>query len=341
MKAALYEGVGRIKIVDIPKPIAGPGEIVCKVDYCGICGTDIHAYMHEDVIGPGTVLGHEQVGTIVEVGSNVEGLRVGDRIIPTFKFPCNCYYHRHGIPRLCLGTLVNQPGVGTGTTGSYAEYIKCTGGVKIPDNVSLEDAVLWDIFCTALGGIRKSNFKIGDNVVVVGCGAIGLAAVQLLRLGGASHITALSRSLHKRELALQFGADLALNPNEEPNLKEKIEAAHYTGVGADVTFELAGTPEGVALSVNLCKNGGQAILLGISPMPLSTINETQLVIREVEIKSSFIYDEEEVPSFVRFLSSGRLNTKGMVTEIIKLDDIPEVMERLSKTTVPIRVVIKP
>lgn len=342
MKAALYEGVGRIRMVDIPKPVPGPGEIVIKVDYCGICGTDIHAYMYEGIIAPGTVLGHETVGTIVEMGSGINGLKVGDRIIPSLlNYQCSCYYHRHGKPHLCPKMMSVGAGVAPGTIGGYAEFHKCTSGIKIPDNVALEDAVLWDIFCTALGGIRKSRFKIGDNVAVVGCGAVGLAAVQLLSLGGAAYITAVEIDDRKRELALKYGADLAVSPDEELDIKQKIENAHYSGVGCDVTYEIAGNSKAVSLAVNLCKKGGQALIIGTSMEPLETIRPAELILSEVEIKPSFVSGEEELFSFLKLLSAGRINTKGMITEVVRLDDIPEVMERLSKTAIQVRVAVKP
>lgn len=146
MKVAWYAGIKSIRIEEQPDPKAGPGEIIIKVKYCGICGTDVHTYHFEELYAPGQVLGHETVGTIIEVGQGVQGWKVGDRVARV-----------------------------TGREG-FAEFIRAKPQelFKIPDEVAFEDAVFWDPICVAMRGIRQSRFKLGDNVAVTGAGAIGL-----------------------------------------------------------------------------------------------------------------------------------------------------------------------
>lgn len=346
MKAVLYEGVRSVKLIDMPKPEAGPGEVVVKVKYCGICGTDIHAYMHEGILFPGTVFGHETVGFIEKIGSGVEGFKTGDRVALGAPGVCpeGCFFCRTGRSTLCVNGFQRTLGIGPETQGAYAEYVLAKYPdrmlIKIPDYVSFEDAVLFDIFSTAYHGLRRSSFQAGRNVVVVGAGAIGLSMVQLLKLAGAKHITVLNRALKKRELALQLGADLALNPNEEPDLRGKLKEL-YQRIGPDIVYECAGNPQAVGIAIDICRAGGEVILLGTNPEPLVTINEIQLGLKELDVKGSFAYNEDDIRTVFGFMEKNKINTRGMLNKIVKLHDISETLEELSKTTEPIRYVLAP
>lgn len=346
MKAVLYEGPKKMKVVDIPKPVAGPGQVVVKVTMCGICGTDTHSYMHEGILFPGTVFGHETVGTIAEIGSGVEGFKIGDRVAVGAPGSCpeGCYYCRIGRPTLCLNGFPRTLGIGPGTQGAYAEYILAQYPkrmlVKIPDSVSDDDAVLFDIFSTAFHGFRRSSFKAGMNVVVIGAGAIGLSMIQILKLSGAGHIIAVNRALKKRQMALEFGADLALSPSEEEDIAGKIKSL-YNGLGADIVYECAGNPATVGMAVSMARSGGEVILLGTNPEPLSTINEIQLGLFELDLKGSFAYDEDEIRTVFKFMEKGLIRTGGMLNKKYKLEDAAKALEELSKTTEPVRYALAP
>jgi threonine dehydrogenase-like Zn-dependent dehydrogenase len=346
MKAVLYEGPNTMRVVDIPKPEAGAGEVVVKVSLCGICGTDVHSYGHEGILSPGTIFGHETVGTVAEIGQGVEGLAVGDRVAVGAPGSCpeGCYYCRIGRPTLCVNGFPRTLGIGPGTQGAYAEYVlaRYPGRmlVKIPDGVKDDDAVLFDIFSTAFHGFRRSSFKAGMNVVVVGAGAIGLSMVQILKLAGAGHITAVNRALGKRQKALEFGADLALSPTEETDIAGKIKSL-YRGLGADIVYECAGNPTTVGLAVTMARAGGEVILIGTNPEPLATINEIQIGLFELDVKGSFAYDEEEIRTVFQFMEKGLFSTKGMLNKKIKLEDAAAALEELSKTTEPVRYALVP
>ncbi|MCF8095289.1 MAG: alcohol dehydrogenase catalytic domain-containing protein, partial [Desulfobacteraceae bacterium] len=183
MKAVVYKGKESISLEEKPKPEAGPGEAVVKVKYCGLCGTDLHSYLEGGIIDPGTVLGHEIVGTVDELGSGVQGWNLGDRVAvgPPGHCPEMCYQCRQGRPNICQHGFGRTAGISPNTDGGYAEYVKVSYPshmlLKIPDNVSLEEAVLFDILGVPFHGIRRSNFRVGDKAVVLGAGAIGLSAV--------------------------------------------------------------------------------------------------------------------------------------------------------------------
>ena len=346
MKAILYEGPRRMKTIDIPKPVPGPGQAVVKVTLCAICGTDTHAYMHEGLMVPGTVFGHEIIGTVSEIGEGVEGFKVGDRVAVGAPGTCpeGCYYCRTGRSTLCLYGFPRTLGIGSGTQGGFAEYVLAQFPkhmlIKIPDKVKDEDAVLFDIFSTAYHGLKRSSFKPGMNVVVVGAGAIGLSMIQLLKLGGAGHITAVNRALKKREMAVEFGADLAISPSEETDLAGKVKSL-YGGLGADIVYECAGSPATVGTAVSLVRPGGEVILIGTNPEPLSTINEIQIMLFELDLKGSFAYNEDEIRTVFAFMEKGLLSTKGMLNKKFKLADAADALEELSKTTEPVRYALVP
>ena len=346
MKAVKYEGARKMKVVDIPKPVPRAGEVLVKVTLCAICGTDVHSYMHDGLLAPGTVFGHETIGTIAEIGPGVDGFTVGERVAVGAPGSCpeGCHYCRIGRPTLCVNGFGRTLGIGPGTQGAYAEYIlaKYPGRmlIKIPDAVSDDDAVLFDIFSTAFHGFRRSSFQVGMNVVVVGAGAIGLSMIQLLKLAGAGHITALNRSLAKRQKALEAGADLALSPAEEEDLPGTIRSL-YKGLGADIVYECAGNPAAVGLSVAVAKAGGEVILIGTNPEPLATINEIQVGLFELDLKGSFAYEEDEIRTVLRFMEKGLVSTKGMLNKKFKLEDAAIALEELSQTTEPVRYALVP
>jgi 2-desacetyl-2-hydroxyethyl bacteriochlorophyllide A dehydrogenase len=324
MKAAVYTAIKKIEFQDRPMLKAGPGEVVVKIKYCGICGTDVHIYF-EGILPPGIVLGHENVGTVAQVGEGVEGWKVGDRVVAGPPGPCGkCYYCLHGKPSICVNGFPQTNGLSR--DGGMAEYMLVKDPKymlsKIPDNVSFEDAVLTDTMATSYRGIIQSAFKMGDNVVVSGAASIGLALIQLLKIGGAGHITVLQPSPMKREMALKFGADVAFNPVEEgANLRDKVMAL-YDGVGADIAFECAGTPESFQTLLGLIKAGGQLLNLGVSEK-LANVATAFLVMRELDIKSSLAYTYEEVRKCLNYLATGRFNTKGLLSDIIPLSDLVE------------------
>jgi (R,R)-butanediol dehydrogenase / meso-butanediol dehydrogenase / diacetyl reductase len=344
MKAAVYQNPGKITVMEKSTPKAMPGEVVVKIKYCGICGTDTHIYQHGQIAPAGIILGHENVGVISEVGTGVTDWKAGDRVICSAPGPCGkCYYCRTGQPNSCLGSFEKTNG--PRRDGGMAEFMLVKEPqnmlFRIPDSVSFEDAVLFDIVCVALKGIRISKFHIGDNVVVAGAGAIGLSAIQLLRMGGAGHITVLQPSAKKREMALKSGADLAINPGEETDKIEQRIKDMYNGIGADVTFECAGSVDAFQWALKLARKNGQAIILGHTTEPAPVVSAF-LILQELDIKFSHVYSHEEIYIYLNLLNSKRFKTEGMVSDIIKLEDVVEKgFERLIHTKGLVKVLVAP
>ena len=183
MKAIKYHGVRNLELVDIKKPKAGPGQVLVKVVYCGMCGTDIHAYTTPGIFDWELILGHESVGIVEEVGEGVTCVKAGDRVAVGPPGDCgHCYACNTGHPNICANAFPNTLGIGPGTQGAYAEYVLShypeNELFPIPEQMSWEQAVLFDVIGVGFHSVRRSELKIGDDVVVTGCGSIGLAAIQ-------------------------------------------------------------------------------------------------------------------------------------------------------------------
>jgi (R,R)-butanediol dehydrogenase/meso-butanediol dehydrogenase/diacetyl reductase len=213
--------------------------------------------------------------------------------------------------------------------------------LKIPDHVSFEEAVLYDILGVPFRGIRQSRFAIGDNVVVMGAGAIGLSAILFLKMGGARHITVVEPSEERRKIALEFGADMVVDPMVEGNAFEKEIIDHYGGMGADIVFECAGNPAAINTAIALTRSGGQLILIGVGGEPVSIVTAA-VVPREIEIKTSFVYTGDEVEKIFGLMAMGRLNAGAMLTDKISLDDVVgKGIDRLTRPGNDIKIVIAP
>jgi threonine dehydrogenase-like Zn-dependent dehydrogenase len=329
--------------VDRPIPRAGPGEAVVKIELCGICGTDLHIYF-EGMFPPGFVPGHENVGVIAEVGEGVEGLAVGDRVVAGPPGSCGrCFHCLHGCPSLCVDGLEQTNGLRR--DGGMAEYMLVKDARQmlypIPEGVSFEDAVLTDTMATAFRGIIRSSFKMGDNVVVSGCGPIGLSAVQLLELGGARHVTALEVVKEKRTIARKLGADLVLDPVAEADVLHDRITTLYAGVGADLVVECAGKPQSLELCLSLSRAGGQVLNLGAGGEPLAIV-PALLAVREIDLKSSLAYTADEARTCLDYLASGRFRTDGLLSDVIPLSDLVERgLERLVRDRSLVKVAVAP
>ena len=213
MRAAIYKGEQVLQVEDIPDPIPGPGQVVMKVRYSAICGTDVHAFMY-DLPPAGTVLGHEFMGTIVDVGEGVTRLKAGDRVIGGGGHP------PHGAPP----TVRSDPRFNYRTMGigaharqlGYAEYVMMEEWepTPVPADVTDEQAALCEPCAVTVHAVRLSDIKLGDTVMVLGAGPIGLLCMQTARAAGATMVIVSEPAPGRAEAARRLGADAVLNPME-------------------------------------------------------------------------------------------------------------------------------
>lgn len=332
MKAAALYGKGDVRIEDRPIPVPGPNQMVVKISYVGICGTDNEFFKghYPPFVKLPMVLGHENSGVVSALGEGVTGFQVGDRVLcgPPSHCPEDCPSCQHGHTNICINGFPRTAGIG-GPDGGYAEYylvrdVAHTMLIKVPDNVDLKDAVLFDVICVSLHGVRRSNFKMGDNVVVSGTGPIGLAAIQFLKAGGANRVIVLGTNSKKEPLLKEYGADYFINSRECPDIGEEVRKICNNPVGADVVFECAGNMASLSNCVYQCvKPGGQVMVIGTIQEPMTALVPGSFSIHEPDLNFSFVYTAEEVQIYLDMLSSGKISFPGMVTDIIPLTSCVE------------------
>src|SRR5476649_2411425 len=222
MRATVFHGVNDIRVEEVPRPKAGPGEALIRVTLTTICGTDLHIVKGEDPVKPGLIIGHEPVGVIEELGAGVTGYTIGERVLVGAITPC-------GQCLACLSGQLSQCGHGDGweaiggwrfgntINGAQAEYIIVPNAqanlAKIPDNLTDEQAVLLaDIASTGISAAESANLQIGDTAAVFAQGPIGLCATAGAKLRGASLIIAVESDPVRTRMSKRMGADIVLNP---------------------------------------------------------------------------------------------------------------------------------
>lgn len=347
MRAVVLYGPGDVRVEERPRPSAGPGQLVVRMLYAGMCGTDVEAYEHP-ILPPDMVLGHENIGEIVEIGDGVRGpWQVGMRIIcgPPDACADGCPACRVGKTNVCSSAFPHTNGIG-GPDGGMAEYMLVADAdhtmlIPVPDDVDPADAVLYDPVCVALHGIRRSSFRVGDDVVVSGAGPVALGAIQFLRAGGARRIVVLGTNSAKFPLLRRYGADACINAKDATDLAADIREALGRPEGADVAFECAGS----AASLRNCvfaaaKNGGQVVLLGTIATPMDLV-QAQFGPREIDLVASFVYTRDEIGMFLDMLRAGKVAFPDMVGDVIGLEDVVDRGLRRPDRSGALKILIEP
>jgi 2-desacetyl-2-hydroxyethyl bacteriochlorophyllide A dehydrogenase len=344
MKVAVLTGAKKIEFTDKPKPVISPSEVLVKVEYCGISASDVHGYAKGNVIPPGTVMGREFSGVIVEAGEEVQNVELGSRVVvKPFANPENLPGPKK--PILDMSQLLETTiGVSPKYDGAFAEYVRIPYPDEmlfvLPSEVSFQEAALVEPLSVSLHGLRLSSLK-RSRIVVIGAGVIGLGVLQFLRWGGAGKIIVLEISPEKSEVAQRLGADIVLNPlTEGEKLVEKI--FEFTDLlGADMVFECSGAQSALQNSIRYLKKGGQIIVIGFQETEIS-FDFSWMVHWEVDMKGSLDYDNNEFQSVIEFLEKKELNTEALITDIIPLHDLEEKgFKRLLSSPEVIKVLVKP
>lgn len=264
MRAAVYVGNGRLSLETVPVPEIGPGELLVRVEACGICHTDLKKIEH-DLLPPPRIFGHETAGVVVDAGAGVQAYHAGDRVVVFHHVPClDCFYCRRKLYAQCatykkVGTTAGYEPAG----GGFAEYVRvmdwivARGVETIPEGVSFERACLLEPLNTCLKAVKAVEVQAYQLALVLGQGPIGLLFTLLARRAGARVVTT-DPIEHRRRLSVRFGAEKSWHP-EDGELAPKV-AAMSAGRGADVVIIAASFPGAVQEAVR-CSRPGSRILL--------------------------------------------------------------------------------
>jgi len=333
MKALVYHGPGERSWEDVPDPqVSDDTDVVVGVDAVTICGTDLHI-LKGDVpeVTPGTILGHEAVGTVEEVGSAVRSVRPGDHVLVSCIAGCGtCSYCRGGHYGQCL----RGGGWALGHTinGVQAEYARVPFADlslhPLPQGVTDEAAVLLaDILPTSYEvGVLNGRVRPGDTVVIVGAGPIGLAAVMTAKLYSPGCIVVIDPAEPRRDAAKRLGADVVLDAEPAPALE--VVQSLTGGLGADVVMEAVGIPSSFELCTQLVRPGGRVANIGVHGAP-ATLHLETLWIKNVTITTGLV-DTSTTPRLLRLLAEHHLDPTPIITHRFGIEQMMEAYDVFSR-----------
>lgn len=335
MKAAVLHGLGdfRTELVDIPQ--ISEEEVLIKVKYCGICGSDVPRSVISGARKYPLILGHEFTGEVAELGSNIAHLKPGDRVVVAPLIPCGeCQHCKSSDYGLCDNYNI----IGTGSDGAFAEYVKVPNNHVLPIDDSLDFETAAGIEPATIGyhGLQKTNIQPGESIVVMGCGPIGQLTLQWAKVFGATTVIAVDIFDEKLELAKELGADITIN-SKDVDVVEKIK--ELTNGGADVVVETAGSIITQQQSILVAKKKGRVVFLGITHKGLELEEETMdhIMRGELTIKGSWNSYTPPYPGLawqatLDFMTKGDIKFKPMISHKIDVEEVGEYLKGMADRT---------
>src|SRR6476660_9314794 len=337
-----YADSKTIAVEDVPIPEPGPGEVLVKVAFCGICHSDLSLINGTfPAFLPVVTQCHEASGTIAEFGPGVTGWSEGDRVIVAAGRPCEqCSNCRRGDPAGCLQTQI----MAFAYDGAWAEYTvaQAAGLTRVPDNVSLEQAaILADAVSTPYGAVvRTGKVGIGESVGVWGVGGVGTHIVQLARLVGAVPVIAIDIKPAVLDRALELGADHALDA-ADPGLRDKITEI-TGGRMLDVAFDAVGLKSTFEQALDCITVGGRLVGVGMSAESPSVGPTSMFGLTQKHVLGHLGYQNVDIETLDTLLARGRLDLSSSISDIVSLEDVRVGIEKLERQDGnPIRILVKP
>jgi threonine dehydrogenase-like Zn-dependent dehydrogenase len=339
MRAAFCRTAGKLSVEDMPRPTPGAGEVVVRVRSCGICGSDLHWY-HDQMMIPQVCPGHEIAGEVADVGTGVSGLRAGDAVAVEGISSCGaCRYCAAGDYHYCRSVGI----VGMTIPGGYAEYLTMPARhcFPVPKGIDFPTAALSEPLGVAVHAVRVSGLEIGQRVLVLGAGTIGLAAVIAARAGGAGEVIVTARRPQQKAAAAALGADRVLDDGSDALFEVASESP------VDLVVEtVGGEADTLDTAVAACRPGGTICVLGaFTKMP--TFPALFVLAKELTVKGSFVYNRAGSRADFEIVQDllarqGESIGRTMLTHRFPLADIDEGFRTAAdKTTGSIKVTIVP
>lgn len=327
MKVAVMTGVGKMELISRDIPVPKKDEALIKVEYVGVCGSDLHYYsaggIGPNIVKPPFVLGHEAGGTVVEVGADVKHLKAGDKVALEPGKTCGeCEFCKTGRYNLCPHVIFfATPPI----DGVFQEYVAHEAGLcfKIPDGMDTMEAALIEPLAVGFHAAKQGNAQVGQTAVVTGAGCIGLVSMMALKAMGVNKIIAVDIMPKRLKKALELGATDVINGKDQDTVAEVLRLTD--GKGADITIETAGTEQTTRQSIEFAKRGSTIVLVGYSASGEETLPMSLALDKELEFKTVFRY-RHVYPLAIEAVASGSVNLKGIVSDVYPIDDIQKGMD---------------
>jgi len=343
MLAAVLEDVGRMVLKDVPRPVAGRGEAIVRMKACGICLTDYCAYTGARTNWkPGQIVGHEMSGIVEEVGPGVENFRPGDEVIVSPAIFCGeCEYCKSGLQHYCpKGGVIGGEGFDTVLPGGFAEFVKAPAQTLYlkPPNVSFPAAALTE----PLGGSYKglisyTGLTIGEDVVIIGAGAMGLLVTQIAHAAGAGTLILIDIEDYKLEYARKCGATHTINSTKDD---PKKAVAAILPRGPDIVFEAAGALPAAELAFGLCRRGTRINMFGVIVAGTIPVSPAEIHFSETRMDASFSVTPRVMLKAISLMRKGLVDTTKIITHEIPLKEIQEALDIMG-TVDRVKVVVLP
>ena len=328
MKVAVMNGIGKMGYTERPIPVPKDDEVLVKLEYVGICGSDLHYYetgaIGPYVVEPPFVLGHEPGGVVVEVGKHVKHLKVGDKVALEPGKTCgHCEFCRQGQYNLCPDVIFfATPPV----DGVFQEYVAHEADLcfKLPENVGTMEGALIEPLAVGFHAANQGGAHIGQTAVVTGAGCIGLVSMMALKAQGVSRVIVVDIMPKRLEKALELGADCVINGKEQDVVQAVLDLTG--GKGCDLVVETAGTEITTRQAIHMTRKGATIVLVGYSKSGEMTLPMSLALDKELTFKTVFRY-RHVYPMAIDAVAAGKINLKGIVTDVFELDDIQNAMDR--------------
>lgn len=327
IKAFILHSPGDMRLEEIAMPQLSPDDALVKVKSVGVCGSDVHYYRNgrigSFIVKDPLILGHECSGEVVSVGPDVKNVKPGDRVVMEPGIPCRkCWYCKNGRYNMCpdIVFMATPP-----HHGSMVEYMAWPADFlfKMPDSMSFQEGALVEPFAVGLFSTRRSGLYPSASVAILGAGPIGLSALEAVKAMGAGQVISIDVIPNRLELARQMGATHVINAKEK-NAGQAVKEL-TNGEGAHFVFETAGSDMTIQQTVEIARDGGTVVLLGLPPQLEIKMPIVESVIREVNFVTSFRYCNifEEA---ITLMAHGKVNLKPLLTHEFAFKDTLEAFD---------------
>ena len=327
MQVAMFTALGKVELQDIPRPVLKEGEILVKIEACGMCATDIKAILKGHPFWrPPAVLGHEMIGRVAEIDGDAD-VSIGDRVFVSPLMSCGrCYFCRRGSEKMCINKKAEMT-----YPGGFSEYVSCPpsiverGLLPVPEKLSSAVASLCEPFACTIRAMKMTRFNPGACVLIVGDGPLGMLNAAAARFFGAGTVILSGTLPHRLEVAAAHYADRVVDISSE-DLEEVVKQA-TEGHGADAAFVAVSVPEAVRQSIKLVRPGGSFNVF--AGQPAGAMMELDLALvhyKEITLTGTAGATPREIHEALMFMASGRMDFSPIVTKAFSLAEFMEAMQ---------------